>query len=130
MLSKQPVSSATNRGKLRLEMSMYVSFDKKNIIVNPGEQIQAGVSTKSRKSHGWLRVGTGSNARFYSLPIQDGQLHESVQSIVDSIIRQQTCGEIARFFWERLKNGVRWIDVAAQIKQEKEYSEILDSHLN
>lgn len=112
-------------------MSMYArdSIDKKNIIVSPGEQIQAGVSAKSGKSHGWLRVGTGSNARFYSLPIQDGQLHESVQSIVNSIIRQQTLGETARFFWERLKNGVRWIDVAAQIKQGKEYSEILDSHL-
>ena len=108
-----------------------VIFDKKNIIVYAGEQIQVGVSSKpGKKPHGWLRVGAGSNMRFYNLPTDAGQLHASVQSIVDSIIRQTRAGETARFFWQRQKNGVRWIDVAAEIKREKEYDEIIDNHLH
>lgn len=118
--------------KQRIKMSIYAnrSYDKKNIVVFPTEKIQYGVSAKpGKKPNGWLRVGAGNDARFYSLPIQDGQLHESVQRIVDSIIKQQTNGETARFFWHKIKNEVRWIDVAAETRAEKELYEMLDNDL-
>lgn len=59
-------------------MSRYnavLADEQKRIIVNPGETFSAGC----KPGHGWLRVlDTARKARFYKLPIADGQLDNSV----------------------------------------------------
>jgi hypothetical protein len=105
-------------------------FDTNTIVVYPMENIQVGVTVKPGKaSHGWLRVGIGSGARFYKLPVSNGQLDKSVHDIVDSIKQKINSGESVHLFWRRLKNGVRWMDVSEIIKNEREQSQILDDFL-
>lgn len=75
-----------------------IADEKKNIIVQPGKAIKAGVTNKPNKaSYGWLRVGVGAEAVFYRLPTEKGILDSSCARIIDEIERQTKSGLTAHW---------------------------------
>ncbi len=91
-------------------MSRYnavLADEQKRIIVNPGETFSAGC----KPGHGWLRVlDTARKARFYKLPIADGQLDNSVAAVLATIARETSEGTQSKFYWWREKGKICWVN--------------------
>lgn len=81
--------------------------EQKRIIVNPGEKFSAGC----KPGHGWLRViDSGGNARFYKMPVQDGELHKSVAGVLEDISREISEGHQSIFYWHRRGARIDWFN--------------------